>query len=397
MPRGRPAAAAAAARARSLSPPGSRHSPITSQGSPPSRAVSHVLQALDQLHAGPRIDGAAASPAQERNLHPGLPRTAATLDGVHRGGGGDSRAVPRSPSSTPSPHARSPHPYRHDGGGRDGGGRDGAAEMWPPRGVAPAGAPGRFPVRAAARIAESASAMRTALAAMASPGGRASAASSSPARGGGAAPPSPPDAAALGSSVPASLLLPRRHGGRGGGADGGGFGGFGGGGVGGGDASAEAAAAASAQLPRPIEEASALYSVAEAAGADEAALRAALRAAGRREELLRSTVASQQYALRDKDDMVDALRARLSTAQAAAAAAADERAATDALARAGGIKPCGGVGGERAQQVAAENVELAAANTKLSAQVRQGEGSVRSAFLTKKRLASESVVCVWGG
>ena len=116
---------------------------------------------------------------------------------------------------------------------------------------------------------------------------------------------------------------------------------------------------------------SALDSLREQSDGTVSELQVALRAAARREELLRGTVSSQLQALRDKDDVVAALRARLAIAAAAAKASLSARDGGDS----GGGKLTPPLG-TSAQQLSEENVVLTSANRALSARAKELEAQV---------------------
>ena len=117
---------------------------------------------------------------------------------------------------------------------------------------------------------------------------------------------------------------------------------------------------------------SALDSLREQSDGTVSELQVALRAAARREELLRGTVSSQLQALRDKDDVVAALRARLAIAAAAAKASSSS-------ARDGGGSDGGKLSlslGTSAQQLSEENVALSSVNRALGARAKELEAQV---------------------
>ena len=116
---------------------------------------------------------------------------------------------------------------------------------------------------------------------------------------------------------------------------------------------------------------SALDSLREQSDGMVSELQVALRAASRREELLRGTVSSQLQALRDKDDVVAALRARLAIAAAVAEASSSARDGGDS--EGGKLTPPLGTS---AQQLSEENVVLASANRALSARAKELEAQV---------------------
>ena len=124
----------------------------------------------------------------------------------------------------------------------------------------------------------------------------------------------------------------------------------------------------------------ALNDLRDATEAEASGLHASLHSATRREELLRGTVSSQLQALRDKDDVIQALRSRLAIA-AAKVSALEE-----------GVRPVDSQGGSAAQQLSEENAALTAANRALEARVRELESQAvrqREEAAALRRLALE--------
>ncbi|KAG1664653.1 hypothetical protein FOA52_011790, partial [Chlamydomonas sp. UWO 241] len=372
------AASAAGQRPRSPSPMrgvrAARTAAITTHGSPPSRAVSQVLQALDAMQLQRQQSGGASrssSPDQRGNVHPGQGSAA-------RPASPPPRARPAL-SSAPAP--RSPSPVRPLGAmafpaaGRPSPPRApiSAATAASPVGVGARGARDRSPDRAPHRADT-----------FAQPRGASGASTRDRSPDRGQHRPGTRDSLTFGEPPAASgvSLQDRSPGQRGARI---------------GEASAAlraalAAAGAAGSPARPGqraeqqqgqqrqqgqqqahagEAAEALASVVEQAAGDTSQLTAALRAAARREQLLRSTVASQQQGLKDKDDILDAMRSRLAVAQASLEAERSDAEARTQMARGGG----GGGGapplGSAAQEVAHQNSELVAANQKLSSQVKE--------------------------